>query len=145
MNTAVRSLLLAVYLTGTVFAPVLHLVFHDGDHDHVGGGIRRHPEADHSHEHFDGHPHGHPHEHTPTGTEQIPENRHHDEDHTPRPEHGSGSAAHFDAALSDGVAQIAALDGSVRVWMREGAEPVDRPELLDHREVAVRGPPAIAS
>ncbi len=133
MTGSARPLLLAVYLTGTVLTPALHLFFHDVDHDHAGGGIRLHSHGETSHEH----PHAHPHEPSGHGAEDG----HNGEDNSHTPEHGANSTAHFDAYISDGVGYVDPLSIPDRVLLQNAQHRHSRPEVLDCSRVRDRSPP----
>lgn len=133
MNAPLRLLLSAVYLTGTLFGPVLHLAFHDREHEHPGDTVHSHSRRgleDHSHPHEHSHPHpeGHPADHS-----------------TPLPEHGSGSAAHFDAALSDDAARDLTLELCERASPFLAFEKPDVLESIELTRIDARGPPSFVT
>lgn len=115
------------FLGGTTAIPVVHLLFHDRPHDHVGGEI-----------HYHEHPHDDPHDHDP-----------HDHDHEAEPgsddeplHHGDGATAHFSLAISDAVATAIVLaTGTLAPALRVG-RPTQ--QVVPGVHVAVsrfRGPP----
>jgi hypothetical protein len=119
---------LLVFIYGMVMGPLVHLVGHRDDHDHVPGGpredfgrAREPPLHQRAHRHG-GHPHRHEHGHhaqaaqeeraaagdfhpdddddDPEGPNDVGEGRRHHH-HSPRdPEHGRGSLEHFGAATT---------------------------------------------
>jgi len=121
-----------VWLCGTVLLPAVHLALHTLPHDHEGGGIHYHldadPHDDHD-DHDDDDPGGPP-------TVEAPHGHHHG--HAP---HAAG-LAHFASATGDGAAGAVALAVTPLATHASDALPERDAVFLSEGERAARAPPA---
>ncbi|HEX8616012.1 MAG TPA: hypothetical protein VF911_00385 [Thermoanaerobaculia bacterium] len=159
-------LTVVAFVLGTIAIPALHLVFHALPHDHAGGEIHYVSAAHGEHEHQHHAAHRHPERKTrapetlgePTslfaslaGLNGPPSGASRDdgdpaEDREGQqpldPRHGSGAAAHFSLAISDGVAAAFVLPLHAEVVAALVLAPVSVRTSAAHVSVQrFRGPP----
>ncbi|HEX7704949.1 MAG TPA: hypothetical protein VF701_00675 [Thermoanaerobaculia bacterium] len=139
---SVSLLVVWAFVTATTVIPALHLVFHSRPHSHSVSGIHYHDaagEPSSAHRHA-AHSHSHPpsgadHQHPHTKPSELPE--------VPESDHGTGSAAHFALALSDGPASFEPiLAVAFQKAGRLAASHATRPHSRDCGTLHLRGPPA---
>jgi hypothetical protein len=137
------SLLAAwAFISATTVIPVLHLAFHSRPHSHSASGVHYHHTAgepaashDHSQSHASLPDTSHHHQHGRPSNSDLPV--------VPERDHGTGSAAHFALALSDGPASVAPLFTPVLKEAERLAAAHAAPFLSrDGGTLYLRGPPA---